>query len=1099
MKKCYSFLFIMLTLSTLSWGQRKKVKTEPAPTPSLLSTTSLSGLKFRGIGPALTSGRISDLAVNPQNHKEYFVAVSSGGVWKTSNAGTTYEPVFDAEGSYSIGCITMDPNNSNVIWVGTGENNNQRSVAYGDGIYKSIDGGDSWTHMGLKNSEHIGKIIVDPRNSDVIYVAAIGPLWSKGGDRGVYKSTDGGKSWRIVLELDEQTGVNDIVMDPRNPDVLYAAAHQRRRHVFTYIGGGPGSGMYKTVDGGANWEKINEGLPTVDMGRIGLAIAPSNPEIIYAIVEAAQGEGGFFRTTNRGASWKKMGSYTSSGNYYQEIVVDPQNPELIYGMNTWLQVSRDGGKNFNNVGEDTKHVDNHCMWIDPTDTNHFLVGCDGGMYESWDAGKKWDFKTNLPVIQFYKVSVDNAEPFYNVYGGTQDNFSMGGPSRTVSGNGISNSQWFITNGGDGFETQVDPTNPNIIYAQSQYGYLVRYDRKSGESLGIQPQPRKDENAYRWNWDAPLVISKHDPKRLYFAANKVFRTNDYGNSWDVISDDLTQQLNRNTLPVMDRVWGIDAVMKNASTSPFGTLVALDESPLNENLIYTGSDDGLINITTDGGENWTKVSQFPSVPNMTYVNMVLASQHDENVAYACFNHHKYGDFKPYVYKSSDQGKTWTSITSNLPERGSSYAIAEDPIDPNLLFVGTEFGVFVSTNGGAEWNQLKAGLPTIAVRDIAIQQRENDLVLGTFGRGFYVLDDYTSLRNLTESSLEAEATLFDVRDPWLFEPSYPLGLPGKGMQGDSYYQGDNLPPVAMFTYYLKDKIQSLKDKRREDESTKKAKGEGNAYPSYDQLKAEREEAEPQLLFTIKDASGKVVRKITKSPGTGLQRIQWDLRYTDTDPVSLKGPSFYNPWGDTDKGIMVSPGKYSVTLSKIVGGNITDLAGPVSFNVKALNNQSLEIKDRASQAEFKRKVLALSGAVGGAQQALDELDNQLKHIKDAFIRTEQSQGNELAKRIAQFESNLGSIKLALNSDRTASILDIDKPVSIGSRIGNLVGSLFSSNHPATQTNKDSFAIADGEFKPILKRLKTLIEKDLKVIQTELTESGAPYTPYSVPGLPEY
>ncbi len=1096
MKKSLILLLSIALLFSAEAQRKKSTSTEDPKTP--FEETSLSGLKFRSVGPALTSGRISDFAMNPDNPKEYYVAVSSGGVWKTVNSGTTYEPVFDSEGSYSIGCVTMDPYNSNVIWIGTGENNNQRSVAYGDGIYKSIDGGKKWKNMGLKNSEHIGKIIVDPGNSDVVYVAAIGPLWSKGGDRGVYKTTDGGNNWDLVLSIDEHTGVNDIVMDPRNPDVIYAAALQRRRHVFTYIGGGPGSGMYKTTDGGANWEKINNGLPKTDMGRIGLAIAPSNPEIIYAIVEAAQGKSGFFRTTNRGASWEKRGSYSSSGNYYQEIVVDPVDPNTIYGMNTWAQISMDGGKSFKVLGEVTKHVDNHCMWIDPDDTDHFLMGCDGGIYETWDKAKTWQFKANLPIIQFYKVSIDYDEPFYNIYGGTQDNFSMAGPSRSVSGNGISNEQWVITHGGDGFETQVDPTNANIIYAQSQYGVLVRYDKASGEELGIQPQPRKDEDRYRWNWDAPLVISNHDNKRLYFAANKVFRTDDQGNSWQVISDDLTRQIDRNTLKVMDRVWGIDAVMKNASTSQYGTVVAMDESSLNENLLYVGTDDGLIRITENGGESWSRVDNFPGVPARTYVNMVLASQHDENVVYACFNHHKYGDFKPYVYKSTDKGRTWTSITNNLPERGSSYAIAEDHVDRNLLFVGTEFGVFVSNNGGANWKQLKSGVPTIAVRDLAIQKRESDLVLGTFGRGFYVLDDYSSLRNMDNNTLAGEAALFSVRDPWLYEASYPLGLPGKSFQGDSYYQGDNLAPVAIFTYYLKDEIKSLEDQRREREKEAKKDGRDNAYPTYDQLKAERVEAEPQLLFTVKDADGNIARKITTKPKKGVNRIQWDLRYTDTDPINLRKPTFYNPWGGSDKGILVSPGEYSVTMAKIVQGDITDLADPVTFTIKGLNNATLQASDRVALDEFNRKVLALSGTIGATRQTLREVENQLKHIKDAIKRAE-TEHAELFTMTMEVEKQLNDLKVELNSDPVARTLDIDGPPTVGNRIGSLVYSLFASTSAPTKTNMDGYDIVSEEFPPILEKVKKLVNEDLKGLQDRLLELGAPYTPYALPGIPEF
>lgn len=1080
-------------------AQKKKKSKSSDTEKTTFEETSMSGLKFRSIGPAQTSGRISDFAVNSDNPKEYFVATASGGVWKTTNSGTTYTPVFDGEGSYSIGCVTMDPNNSSVIWVGTGENNNQRSVAYGDGIYKSIDSGSSWKNMGLKNSEHIGSIIVHPENSDVVYVAAIGPLWSEGGDRGVYRTMDGGETWEAILTINEHTGVNEIVMDPRNPDVMYAATFQRRRHVWTYLGGGPSSGIHKTTDGGKTWTEVNTGLPGVDKGRIGMAIAPSNPEIIYAIVEAAQGKGGFYRSTNRGASWHKQGGYNTSGNYYQEIVVDPLNENVVYGMDTWMHISEDGGKSFRVLGETTKHVDNHCLWIDPDDTDHLLAGCDGGVYETWDRAATWHYKPNLPVTQFYKVSTDNASPFYNIYGGTQDNASLAGPSRSTSDNGISNEEWINTHGGDGFETQVDPTNEDIIYAQSQYGVLVRYDRKNGEELGIQPQPRKGENAYRWNWDAPLVISNHDPNRLYFAANKVFRSDDQGNSWQVISDDLTAQINRNELEVMDRIWGIDAVAKNRSTSPYGTIVAMDESPFNANLLYAGTDDGLIQVTDNGGESWTRISSVPGVPSNTYVNMLLASRHNENVVFACFNNHKKGDFAPYVYKSNDKGRSWVSITHNLPERGSSYSIAQDHVDPNLLFVGTEFGVFASNDGGGHWKQIKAGVPTVAVRDLAIQERDNDLVLGTFGRGFYVLDDYSCLRNVSESELEAEAALFSVRDPWLYEPRFPMGLPGQSFQGDSYYRGENLGPVAMFTYYLKEAPKSMEDQRRERETETSKSGGDNPYPTYDELQAERDEKAPKLLFTVKNSSGKVVRKMTTSPSAGVNRITWDMRYTDTDPINLSTPSFYNPWSDSDKGILVSPGEYTVSMASIVNDELTELAGPVSFTIKAIDDRSIPATDRMALDAFNREVLKLSGVIGSAQHTLREVNDQMRYINDALLRAEIPHNDELVTLARSIEKIADEIGKKLNWDGVASTLDQDMPPTVGGRMGMLVYQLFSSTSDPTQTNRDSYAIAAEEFEPILAQIKDLVEGDLKRLHQGLKDIGAPYTPHSLPGVPQW
>ncbi|MFY0625775.1 MAG: glycosyl hydrolase [Reichenbachiella sp.] len=1081
------FLVIVLLITFSSYAQkRKKGSTEPSST--IIQKTNFSGLKFRSVGPALTSGRISDFAVNPDNPSEYYVASSSGGVWKTINSGNTFEPIFDSQGSYSIGCVTMDPNNSNVVWVGTGENNGQRSVAYGDGIYKSVDGGKSWEHKGLKNSEHIGNILIDPRDSNVIYVSAIGPLWSAGGDRGLYKSTDGGDTWNKILNIDQHTGVNEVVADPRNPDVLYASSYQRRRHVFTYLGGGPGSGIHKSVDAGKTWSKINNGLPEVDLGRIGLAISPANPEYIYAIVEAAQKEGGFYRSNNRGASWEKRGKYVTSGNYYQEIIADPIDAEKVYAMDTWMHVTIDGGKTFQKVGEVSKHVDNHCIWINPKNNAHLLVGCDGGIYETWDNGKNWDFKANLPVIQFYKVAVDNAEPFYNIYGGTQDNFSLGGPSRTVSGNGPNNLDWIITHGGDGFESQIDPTNPDIVYAQSQYGHLARYDRKSGEEIGIQPKERKDENAYRWNWDAPLAVSNHKDSRIYFAANKLFKSDDRGDSWEVISDDLTRALDRNKLKVMDRIWSVDAVAKNGSTSPFGTIVAFSESPKNENLLFVGTDDGLIQVSENGGQNWRKIDNIPGVPKMTYVNAIFASKHDENVVYAAFNHHKYGDFKPYIFRSVDKGRTWSSISSNLPKRGSVYSIEEDHVDANLIFVGTEFGCYFSDNQGGEWKQLKAGLPTIAVRDLTIHPKHNDLILGTFGRGFFVLDDYSSLRNIS-SKLNTEAQLFSVRDALIFEPSWPLGLPNKSFQGDNFFIGDNLGSEAIFTWYLKDEIKTKEDQRVKTEKESAKNGNDNYFPSYAQLESESKEEKPSLIFTVKDSEGNIVRKLISDTKAGVQRINWDLKYSPKGPVDLSKASFYNPWASKNEGNLVSPGKYSVSLSKLVDGEESQLGEAVSFNLSALNNATLPTGDRMALTEFQNKVKLLSGRVDGASKAIDELKSEMKYMKVAIDRTPQNQG-ELFKDYNNIKNALGDIEKVLFGDPIAAKLDMGQKPSVASRIGYIDYEQGYSTSKPTQTHQDSFAIAKGDFEPAYEQLKKLLEGPVADFRKKLKEAGAPYTP---------
>ncbi|OUR91871.1 glycosyl hydrolase [Flavobacteriales bacterium 34_180_T64] len=1084
MKKLIMISFVALLLGFQSVHAQKSKKETKQP----LDEIKINGLKWRSIGPSLTSGRISDVAVNPNNPFEYYVAASAGGVWKTSNSGIDFKPIFDDQGSYSIGCITIDPNNTNVIWVGTGENNNQRSVSYGDGIYKSIDGGSSWQHMGLKMSEHIGRIIVHPENSDIVYVAAIGPLWSKGGDRGLYRTTDGGTNWEAVLTVDEHTGVNDVVMDPRNPDILYASTLQRRRHVYTYVGGGPGSGMHKSTDGGTTWTEINKGLPKTELGRIGLAISPADPEIIYAIVEAADSKGGFFASTNRGASWEKRGSHKTSGNYYQEIIADPIEPNTIYSMDTWMSVSHNGGKTFEKVGEVFKHVDNHCMWIDPNNNKHWLVGCDGGMYETFDAAKTWDFKENIPVTQFYKVAVDNDFPFYNVYGGTQDNFSLGGPSRVITNHGITNFDWFITNGGDGFESQIDPNNPDIVYAQSQNGYLVRYDKKSGEIIGIQPSERDNENAYRFNWDSPLMVSRHASGRLYFAGNKVFRSNDYGNSWDVISDDLTQQINRNTLKVYDRIVSIDAVAKNGSTSLYGAVVALSESPIDENLLAAGTDDGLVQITENGGATWRKVSAIPGAPKQSYVNSVYLSKHDVNVIYVAFNHHKFGDFKPYIFKSNDKGISWTNISSNLP-KGSVYSIEEDHIDSNLIFCGTEYGAFFSPNQGQRWKELAAGLPTIAVRDIAIQERESDLVLGTFGRGFYVMDDYSSLRSIDNSTPSETAKIYGIRDALIWEPSLPLGLPGKAFQGDNFYTSPNLGPEAMITYYYDEDYKTLKEKRTAKEKDLIKNEKDVIYPSHSELTAENDEDKTQLIFTIKNSNGLVVKKELKTPKKGLQRFHWNLRYTLQNPINLSASSFYNPWEPIDEGTLVEPGAYTVEMHMYTNGTLTSLVRPVSFNVVALNNTVMPATDRAAKVAFQKQVMQLEADLGACQKIISETNNKLKYIKSAIKRSEQPYGL-WSKSVVAIEDKLKAIGIELYGDAAKRRLDISQPQTPANRIGNISYEQKYSTSAPTKTHKDSYALAKRDIDAIKKKAEAVFNIDIKQLEDQLIKSGAPYTP---------
>ncbi len=1054
----------------------------------IYSASTFSGLSFRSIGPALQSGRIGDFAVNPTNNSEYYVAVCSGGLWKTTNSGTTFEPIFDDQNSYSIGCVTLDPGNEHVVWVGTGENNSQRSVSYGDGVYRSEDGGKSWKNMGLKKSEHIGKILVDPRNSNVVYVAAQGPLWGPGGHRGLYKTTDAGVTWDSVLYISKYTGVTDIAFDPRNPDVIYAASYQRGRHVWTLINGGPESAIYKSTDAGESWKKLESGLPKGDLGRIGLAVSPVDPDYVYAIVEAETGKGGFFRSTNRGATWEKMNDYIArSPQYYMEIFADPVLRDRVYSLDTYSKVTDDGGKTFKRLSLKNRHVDDHALWINPADNSHVLIGGDGGIYETWDLDN-WHFKPNLPVTQYYRVSVDNSEPFYYVYGGTQDNNSTGGPSRTLNADGIVNSDWFVTVGGDGYETVIDPENPDIVYSQWQYGGLVRYDRKSGETIDIKPREKEGEAAYRWNWDTPLILSPHKNTRLYFAANILFRSEDRGNSWEAVSPDLTKQLDRNEMELMGKIWSVDAVSKNKSTSQYGNIVSLDESPLVEGLIYIGTDDGLVQVTEDGGRNWRKISSLPGIPELSYVSCLTASLHDPNTVYATFDNHKMADFRPYILKSDDRGNSWESMTNGIPENHTVYSIKQDHVNPDLLFAGTEFGVFFTNNGGEKWIQLKGGIPTIAVRDIDIQRRENDLALGTFGRGFYILDDYSPLRTANMELLNKDAHIFPIKDALMFHhfrASYG--------RGESFFKAKNPDFGAAFTYYLKEAPKTRKQIRQEMEKELKEQNKPIPFPTWDELRAEDNEPAPYLLFTITDADGNVVRRLKEKPAKGVNRITWDLSYSPYEAIT-KAPEKedYKTGSSTTLAI---PGKYFVSLSMSVDGVTTRLVEPVEFNAVPLNNTTLPAEDRNALVKFQRDLAEINRVVYGTIESNDNLLQNLKLAKAAYYQTPDAKPSLLGK-IIETEKEANNIKVTLEGDKTLSERATGQPPSISDRVQIAIYGLWQTTSSPTETQKENYDIAKRQLLPLLDKLTNLIQIEYKSIADELEKAKAPWTPGRVPKL---
>ena len=1055
-----------------------------------LKSSTFDGMKFRSIGPAVVGGRIIDFAVHPDNRSIYFVGVASGGVWKTTSGGTTWHCVFENEGSYSVGCVKLNPANPHEVWVGTGELNSQRSVGYGDGLYKSEDGGKSWKRMGLDRSEHISAIEFDARDSRVMYVAAQGPLWKEGGDRGLFKTTDGGSTWKNLLKPSEHTGVSDIVLDPRNPDVVYVSTYQRRRHFWSMIDGGPEGSIQKSTDGGSTWKKLSSGLPTGDLGRIGLAISAVNPDLLFAFVEAQGDGGGIYRSSDRGATWEKKNSYVNVPMYYGKIYCDPVDPDRIYVTGTIMYFSDDAGKTLSRIGEKSVHIDYHAIWVDPKDPNYMLLGTDGGLYESLDKNRTWRFINNMPTMQFYRVSVDQAEPFYSVYGGTQDNATVGGPSRTGNKYGIMNNDWFVTIGGDGFKSQIDPTNPRIVYSQYQHGGLARFDKSTGEVFWIQPIEEKGEPGLRWNWDSPLIISPHASARLYFGANKLFRSDDRGGSWRAVSGDLSRQMDRNKIPMMGKLWSIDAINRHGNTAAWGNLSQISESLRKENLLFVGTDDGLIHVTEDGGVNWRKIEKIAGIPELAYTSVVQASLHSENVVYTAFDNHQQGDFKPYLLKSEDRGKTWRMLASNLPANGPVKSFAEDHVDPQLIFAGTEFGFFFSNSGGRIWTRLNAGLPTIPVKDIAIQAREHDLVLATFGRGFYILDDYSPLRAVKPELLEKESHLFPVKNALMYVERDQFTGDDQGWQGDNFYIAKNPPFGATFTYYLKEAYKTKKQLRKDAEKEAEKKKSDITLPNIEESRAEVDEDAPAILLTIKDGSGSIVRKFSGENSSGIHRASWDLKYSSLDPVTA------NSADDGKKAQwFVLPGNYFVTLSKRINGMETVIAGPLEFVCKPLGTPSIPVADRTNLVAFQQKASRLQRVVVTCSNLIGDLKSRVSAFKASLMQAQNSTGS-FYQRFLDLEARLTAMKRKFSGDEVVSRRNDVAPPSISTRMNSLTESFFSSTSDVSEIQKKSYQIGAEEFEVQYFVLKKIVQEELPSLYKDLDGIGAP----PVPGLfPEW
>ena len=1047
----------------------------------VFTSSTFKAMELRSIGPAYMSGRIADIAIDQNNPSTWYTAVGSGGVWKTTNAGTTWKPIFDDQPVYSIGDVTIAPSNSNIIWVGTGENNGGRHISFGDGVYKSLDGGQTWKNMGLKKSEHVSDIIIHPTNPDIVWVSAQGPLWSGGGERGLYKTTDGGETWKQVLKpADKWTGVTSLLIDPRNPDKLYAATWARQRSIGAYVGTNEGAGIHTSNDGGETWTELKTGLPQGNMGKIGMAISPMNPDVIYATIETDNRGGGFYRSADQGASWTKMSDEVGGGtgpHYYQEIFADQHQFDRVYIASNYSKVSDDGGKTWTPINTKRKHVDDHAMAFHPTDPDFVLMGSDGGIYMSHDRMANWRFMANLPLTQFYKVAPDDSKPFYKIYAGAQDNSTQGGPSRTMREEGIKNKDWFLTLGGDGHGPATEPGNPDIMYSQWQQGNLTRVDMKTREGVYIKPQPQPGDPAERYNWDAPINVSAHDPARIYFASQRVWRSDDRGDSWTPVSGDLTKNGNRMHSPLMGRTWSVEAGWDLYAMTEFHTIANFAESPVDENILWAGTDDGIIQVTTNGGKSWKKIEldDIRGIPANSYVNDIRADLFDPNTVYVALDNHKYGDYKPYLIKSTNLGKSWTSLADDLPEKHLVWRIVQDHVNKDLLFIGTEFGLFFSVNGGKDWVELEGGIPTISTRDVKIQRRENDLVAGTFGRGIYILDDYAPLRSLTEKSMQQEAILFAPSRPVKW---FQLDDNHTDSDGDDRFVAENPEHGATFTYYLKDSLLTAKEKRQEAEKKLIKDKKYPKYPSWEAVEAENQEAVPAIYVEIKDSEGDVIKRVEGKVKKGLHRITWDMKHTSTAPLTDKESK--------DRGLMALPGTYTATLFKRVDAKVTPLSEAVSFELQPIYQGALEGATYEEIAAYSNDVSRAQKRALSSTTVLTQLKDTMALLRTAIDRTP----SDVAKLEAQFaaiQDEINEVNRAFYGLKSRDKMGI-KPANIMSRLRYARSALGSSYGP-TQQHKDQLGYAQNSLDSVVTRISTLQNTAVPKLQQAVLDAGGPWT----------
>jgi len=1029
---------LLIFIAILFFGFFGKAETPKKEIPPPIQEAILKNLKWRCIGPANMGGRIDDFAVVETNPFIIYVGTASGGVWKTINNGVTWEPIFDDQSTSTIGDVTVTPSNPDIVWVGTGEPNNRQSSSWGDGVFKSEDGGKTWKNMGLRDTHHIGRIGIHPSNPDIVYVAALGRLWGPHQERGLFKTYDGGKTWIKSLYINEDTGVVDVAMDSKNPNVLYAAAYQRRRTPWGFNGGGPGSGLYRTTDGGETWIHLTNGFPEGITGRIGIDIYRSNPNIVYALVEHK--DGGVFRSDDKGLTWKRMSNINPRPVYYSKIRVDPNNDQRIWVLGDEMFVSEDGGRTFRTdliIRTDRSkrrvHGDYHAMWINPSNSDHMVIGSDGGIYFSYDRGKNWDFINTLPLGQVYEISFDMRKPYF-VSAGLQDNATWHGPSAAWFRDGITNDEWFRIGGADGFYNQIDPKDYTTIYTESQHGEICRFNLKTGEYKSIKPAPENSQEIYRFNWNSPFLLSPYNPQKIYLGGNRLFISDDRGETWRATMD-LTSQLDRDRIPIMGVNINENTLSRHDGVEFFSTITTISESPIKEGLIYVGTDDGKLQISRNGGTTWKNIVQnILGLPKDIYVSRVVASDAEEGTAYATFDGHSENNFKPYVFMTTDYGENWKTISSNLTEGGTVNVIREHPMNADLLFVGTERGAYFSIDRGKRWIKFANNFPVVPVDDIAIHPRENDLIFGTHGRSIWILDDITPLSQLTKEVLATPSYLFDIRPATIFNPfSMRNNYDFKGVYGHNFFIAPNPPLGAIISYYL------------------------------------LEEAKEDVKIVIQGSSGQIYCELAGPKAAGINRITWDLKY---------GPPAFFEEGEIGLRPFVLPGSYNVIL-KYGDSEMTK-----KVLVEGDPSVHIPFEDREAQHDALLSIYALNPALSASIKATDNLLRQIDILKKGLRETADvpkvisAIPYDITEKIGKIrEQLLGNQKLGGASGR----------FSIRGQLRSLSISIASYSERPSPTLIEKIRINSDKLNEVVAKINKIIEEDIPNLNKLLNDKNIP------------